>query len=128
MAPGDAYFTPSTGKLKLKGVQGAKIEKKKKKAKNVKKDGEDGAVVSGASEAREEGSGGGNLDDGGGEESEFKDRSVVLKRLAETDEEFAREGRAEVMRTRRRDGGDGGGDDDEGGHEGREIVKTEAEK
>ena len=57
---------PSTGKLKLKGVKDAKIDKKKKKKTRAKTEGEDGV-------------------------EEFQDKSIMLKKLEEEDAQITKE-------------------------------------
>lgn len=63
----DTYSAiPSTGKLKLKGVKDAKIDKKKKKKNRAKTEGEDGG-------------------------EEFQDKSIMLRKLEEEDAQITRE-------------------------------------
>lgn len=57
---------PSTGKLKLKGVKDAKIDKKKKKKTRAKTEGEDGV-------------------------EEFQDKSIMLRQLEEEDAQITKE-------------------------------------
>jgi protein FAM32A len=67
MAPSSDYsITPSTGKLKLKGVKDSKVNKKKKKKPKTENEGET-------------------------REDDFQDRSVMLKMLEEEDRSMSRE-------------------------------------
>lgn len=71
MSSGDYASVPSTGKLKLKGVKDAKVDKKKKKKK-----------------AKE--------DSGGGEDGSFEDRSVMLRKLEDEDQQLVKEERKKM--------------------------------
>jgi len=103
MAPGE-YASAGSGKLKLKGVKDAKVDKKKKKKPSSKPKDEAGGA-----------------DDG----DSFKDKSVMLKNLEDEDEQLAKEERRMIGMVDGKEVGPGAGikDDEE-----REIVKTEAEK
>ncbi|KAK5241051.1 hypothetical protein LTR40_008546, partial [Exophiala xenobiotica] len=100
MAPSD-YASAGSGKLKLKGVKDAKVDKKKKKKPSGK--------------PKEE----------AGDGESFKDKSVMLKSLEDEDEQLAKEERRMIGVVDGKEVGPGAGikDDEE-----REIVKTEAEK
>ena len=133
LSSSDYTSTPSTGKLKLKGVKDAKVDKKKKK--KLRRHSK--------SEPRLEGGdddGGGddevpkndNEDEDAGLESDFNDSSVVLKSLADEDaaltKEKRRRPRMEVVdRTEVGPGAAGVGHDGEDAELG-ERIKTEAEK
>ena len=104
MAPSSDYAsTPSTGRLKLKGVKDSKVDKKKKK----KRPQEDDAATQNA-------------------EPDFKDNSVILKKLEEEDADMTKEKRREVaiMDGKEIAPGSGVGADEELG----ERIKTEAER
>ncbi len=103
MAPGE-YASAGSGKLKLKGVKDAKVDKKKKKKPSSKPKDEAGGVGDGDS---------------------FQDKSVMLKNLEDEDEQLAKEERRMIGMVDGKEVGPGAGikDDEE-----REIVKTEAEK
>jgi hypothetical protein len=102
MAPSSDYAsTPSTGRLKLKGVKDSKVDKKKPKKKKLRSEDEGGS---------------------GNEEAGFKDSSVVLKSLEDEDAAMTKE------KHRHTDGEEvalGDGVEDEGL---RERIKTDAEK
>jgi hypothetical protein len=105
MAPSSDYTsTPSTGKLKLKGVKDSKVDKKKPKKKKPRPEDSDG---------------------GGNEEVEFKDNSVMLKSLEDEDAAMKKEERRKMGIL---DGMEvilgAGAQDEELG----EMIKTEAEK
>jgi protein FAM32A len=104
MAPSD-YASAGSGKLKLKGVKDAKVDKKKKKKPSSKPKDEAG-----------------DANDAG---DSFKDKSVMLKSLEDEDEQLAKEERRMIGMVDGKEVGPGAGmkDDEE-----REIVKTEAEK
>jgi len=103
----DPYIAiPSTGKLKLKGVQDSKVDKKKKKKKkNKTKTG------------------------GEGDAEEFQDKSVMLRKLEEEDAQIMEEGNEEATLAGGREAKARAGvaieDDNERINE---RVKTEAEK
>merc|ERR1711939_1009017 len=69
MAPGE-YASAGSGKLKLKGVKDAKVDKKKKKKPSSKPKDEAGGVGDGDS---------------------FQDKSVMLKNLEDEDEQLAKD-------------------------------------
>jgi FAM32A len=105
MAPASDYAsTPSTGKLKLKGVKDSKVDKKKSKKKKLQPEDEGGS---------------------GNEEAGFKDKSVVLKSLEDEDAAMTKEKHRQVGLV---DGKEvtpvAGVKDEELG----ERIKTEAEK
>ena len=105
MAPSSDYTsTPSTGKLKLKGVKDSKVDKKKSKKK--KPQPEDG-------------------DDAGNGEVGFKDNSVVLKSLEDEDNAMKKEKHRDmgIVDGKEVEPGTGVGDEEFG-----ERIKTEAEK
>ncbi|KAJ9603039.1 hypothetical protein H2200_012334 [Cladophialophora chaetospira] len=106
MAPSDAYASAGSGKLKLKGVKDSKVDKKKKKKSSLSKQKED---------------------EEGAAQGEFKDRSVMLKKLEEEDAALAgEEGRSLQKReSGTRAEGDERQDEEESGGE---VFKTEAEK
>jgi protein FAM32A len=109
MAPGD-YSSVGAGKLKLKGVKDSKVEKKKKKKKAptvATGDDDEGVDTSVAA------------DEGG--DAEFRDRSVVLKRLEEEDREIAKQARRDGKAQRNQD-------DDNDGEDDGQVMKTEAER
>lgn len=104
MAPSSDYTsTPSTGKLKLKGVKDSKIDKRKSKNKKPRPD----------------------ENDRGNDEPEFKDNSVVLKSLADEDAAMTKEKHRGMELVDGKDvaSGDGAEDEERG-----ERNKTEAEK
>jgi len=105
MAPGD-YASAGSGKLKLKGVKDSKVDKKKKKK--------------ASSKARDE-AGGGNE----AASAPFQDRSVMLKNLADEDEQLEKEERRKMGVVDGKAVVPGAGIDDA---EEREVVKTEAER
>jgi hypothetical protein len=105
MAPSSDYTsTPSTGKLKLKGVKDSKVDKKKSKKK--KPQPEDG-------------------DDAGNGEVGFKDNSVVLKSLEDEDNAMKKEKHRDmgIVDGKKVEPGVGVEDEQVG-----ERIKTEAEK
>jgi protein FAM32A len=105
MAPSSDYTsTPSTGKLKLKGVKDSKVDKKKSKKK--KPQPEDG-------------------DDAGNGEVGFKDNSVVLKSLEDEDDAMKREKHRDMGIVDGKNVEPGVGVEDE---QLGEAIKTEAEK
>jgi len=119
MAPSD-YISAGSGKLKLKGVKDAKVDKKKKKKSSSSKAA--GQSEPSTTDQRE-------LE--GAEDHQFKDRSVMLRKLEEEDQMIATEAAGERARKRKADLAEGGGDDDGAGpDEGEQggIVKTEAER
>jgi len=104
MSPSSEYTaTPSTGKLKLKGVKDSKVDKKKVKKKS-------------------------RPDDGGGtknEEAGFEDNSVVLKSLEDEDAVITKEKHPQMGIVDGKEVGAGARvEDSELG----ERIKTEAEK
>lgn len=103
MAPSDYAFAGS-GKLKLKGVKDAKIDKKKKKKSSGKPN--DGSTDR-------------------GEDNAFHDKSVILKKLEDEDAQLEKEDRRNLAVVDGEEVGPGAGirDDEE-----RQVVKTEAEK
>ncbi|KAJ9634677.1 uncharacterized protein PV06_07120 [Exophiala oligosperma] len=103
MAPNDYAFAGS-GKLKLKGVKDAKIDKKKKKKSSSKP--KEGPTD-------------------GGEDNAFHDKSVMLKNLEDEDAQFAKEDRRSLAVPDGEEVGPGAASRDE---EERQVVKTEAEK
>ena len=109
MAPSEAYASAGSGKLKLKGVKDSKVDKKKKKIQSSSKSKD---AVSTAKQA-------------GDEDGDFKDRSVMLKKLEDEDKAMAREdGRSMQKRKDEHRGGNDESHDDEAG----KMVKTEAER
>ncbi len=101
MAPSSDYTsTPSTGKLKLKGVKDSKVDKKKSKKKKPRPE-----------------------DDGGNEEAEVKDNSVVLKSLEDEDAAMRKEKHREIAIVDGKEV-DSGREDEISG----ERAKTEAER
>jgi len=105
MAPSSDYTsTPSTGKLKLKGVKDSKVDKKKSKKK--KPQPEDGG-------------------DAGNGEVGFKDNSVVLKSLEDEDDAMKREKHRDMGIVDGKNVEPGVGIEDE---QLGEAIKTEAEK
>jgi protein FAM32A len=105
MAPSSDYTsTPSTGKLKLKGVKDSKVDKKKSKKKKPRPD--DG-------------------DDAGNGEVGFKDNSVVLKSLEDEDDAMTKERRRDMGIVDGKEVAPGVGVEDE---QFGERIKTEAEK
>ncbi|KIW14368.1 hypothetical protein PV08_07150 [Exophiala spinifera] len=103
MAPND-YASVGSGKLKLKGVKDAKIDKKKKKKSSSKPS--DGTADR-------------------GEDNTFHDKSVMLRKLEDEDAQLAKEERRNLAAVDGEEVGPGAGikDDEE-----RQVVKTEAEK
>lgn len=105
MAPSSEYTsTPSTGKLKLKGVKDSKVDKKKSKKKKAPPEDSDGA---------------------GNEEAEFKDSSVVLKSLEDEDAVMTKEKHRQMGIVDGKEVALGAGVEDE---ERGKRIKTEAEK
>jgi protein FAM32A len=105
MAPSSDYTsTPSTGKLKLKGVKDSKVDKKKSKKKKPRP--EDG-------------------DDAGNEEVGFKDNSIVLKSLEDEDNAMKKEKHREMGIVDGKVVEPGAGVEDK---QFGERIKTEAEK
>lgn len=101
---GDDYTTvPSTGKLKLKGVTDGRVDKKKKK-KKPKLDEETKAVEP---------------------QEEVIDKSVVLRKLGEEDEQIQKEERRKMGVVDEKDVGSGAGvaDEDKAAQ-----LKTESER
>jgi protein FAM32A len=105
MAPSSDYTsTPSTGKLKLKGVKDSKVDKKKSKKKKPRpEDGDD-------------------VENG---EVGFKDNSVVLKSLEDEDNAMKKEKHRDMGIIDGKEVEPGAGVEDE---EFGERIKTEAEK
>jgi protein FAM32A len=104
MAPSSDYTsTPSTGKLKLKGVKDSKVDKKKSKKKPRPEDGND-------------------VENG---EVGFKDNSVVLKSLEDEDNAMKKEKHRDMGIVDGKEVEPGAGVEDE---EFGERIKTEAEK
>lgn len=105
MAPSSDYTsTPSTGKLKLKGVKDSKVDKKKSKKKKPRpEDGDD-------------------VENG---EVGFKDNSVVLKSLEDEDNAMKKEKHRDMGIVDGKEVEPGAGVEDE---EFGERIKTEAEK
>jgi hypothetical protein len=104
MAPSSEYTsTPSTGKLKLKGVKDSKVDKKKPKKKLRPEDS----------------------DGGGNEQAEFKDNSVVLKSLEDEDAAMKKEEHRKMGISDGKEAVLGAGVEEE---ELGERIKTEAEK
>jgi|ERR1700722_12661444 protein FAM32A len=104
MAPSSDYTsTPSTGKLKLKGVKDSKVDKKKSKKKLRPEDG----------------------DDAGNGEARFKDNSVVLKSLEDEDDAMKKEKHRDMGIVDGKKVEPGAGVEDERFGE---RIKTEAEK
>ena len=128
----DYTSTPSTGKLKLKGVKDAKVDKKKKlhhhSQKKPRLEDEFEGGGNGVTDAKNDHD---EDDEKPGLESEFKDNSVVLKSLADEDTALTKEKRQRRRRLGSVDGTEVGpgapGVDDEDAELG-ERVKTEAEK
>jgi FAM32A len=105
MAPSSDYaLTPSTGKLKLKGVKDSKVDKKKSKKKKARTEDSDG---------------------GGNEEAGFKDNSVVLRSLEDEDAAMTKEKHRQMGIVDGKQVASGAGVEDE---EPGERIKTEAEK
>ena len=105
--PSEYTSTPSTGKLKLKGVKDSKVDKKKKHAKRKAQQPED---------------------DGGeakNEEAAFHDNSVVLKSLEDEDATMTKEKHRQIGIVDGKEVGPGAGVEDE---EVGQRIKTEAEK
>lgn len=104
---GDEYVsTPSTGKLKLKGVSEGRIDKKKKKKK----------VTSDAGTSNTD-----SIENRG-----FKDNSVVLRTLEDEDEQITKESRRKMGLVDGVEVGPGAGVVDD--EDARESLKTEAER
>lgn len=108
MAPSDAYSSAGSGKLKLKGVKDSKVDKKKKKKSSSSKQKDAADVVEG--------------------EGDFKDRSVMLKKLEEEDEVMAKEEGRSVEKRRAENGDEDADQPDRRDGEAEEPVKTEAER
>jgi protein FAM32A len=105
MAPSSDYAsTPSTGKLKLKGVKDSKVDKKKSKKKKPRPEDEGGS---------------------GNEDAGFKDNSVVLKSLEDEDAVMTKEKHRHMGMVDGKEVAPGAGVEDE---ELGERIKTEAEK
>jgi protein FAM32A len=105
MAPSSDYTsTPSTGKLKLKGVKDSKVDKKKSKKKPRRPEDGDGR---------------------GNEEAEFNDNSVMLKSLEDEDAAMIKEKHRQMGIVDGKEVTPGAGVEDE---ELGERIKTEAEK
>lgn len=108
MAPSDAYASVGSGKLKLKGVKDSKVEKRRKKKSSSSKQKDAGDAVEG--------------------EGEFKDRSVMLRKLEEEDEAMANEEGRSLEKKRGKGDEDADQPDRRDEEEGGEPVKTEAER
>lgn len=78
MPPDDYASIPSSGKLKLKGVADGRVDKKKRKKKPRSEE-----VETEKDEARHE-------DSAHNEADEFQDKSVMLRKLQEEDEEISK--------------------------------------
>lgn len=103
MAPGE-YASVGPGKLRLKGVKDAKVDKKKKKKKAKPKDEAEGSNA---------------------ESDSFHDKSVMLKNLQEEDAQFAKEERRKAGLENEKQVSRGAREE---GDAGTVIVKTEAER
>jgi protein FAM32A len=104
MTPSSDYsITPSTGKLKLKGVKDSKVNKKKKKKKSKTEN------------------------EGETREDDFQDRSAMLKMLEEEDRSMARE-KSEASSAANRDEGSAVSEKIGEVSNYGESIKTEAER
>ncbi|KIX94567.1 uncharacterized protein Z520_09613 [Fonsecaea multimorphosa CBS 102226] len=128
MAPSD-YISAGSGKLKLKGVKDSKVDKKKKSKKSSSSKAGSGQNEQPSNTPDPTAEGG----DRAGAEDQFKDRSVMLRKLEEEDQMISNEARESGVRKRKKaDSPGSNGDDDAAARPNEEeqggIVKTEAER
>ncbi|KAK5086366.1 hypothetical protein LTR05_003534 [Lithohypha guttulata] len=113
--PADEYSsTPSTGKLKLKGISGGRIDKKKKKKSKPKADTDTTTITTTIADSAK-----------AADEEPFVDRSIVLKHLADEDTSITKDSHPETSLNDGQKLETGAGEKDE---DVKRHLQTEAER